>query len=336
MGAVMGFIPLRSQYEYYSEQWRLLDERFRHPGYFVSSAISLATVQSGIGDWDALRRRLEKVIEICNEMGDKRQAGEAYSFLSSIAIIEGDIRTAAENANRMLDHALKASNPIHFVWGCQWLGSVAIQRGKYEDAFAWAARARERTEKDSVGEVDNQTMDAIFAHAQWLTGAREESVRIAREICDKAAKASIVDYSIYIAYIHMTEVLFLDMERAWKEEVPAAEKEETLKYARQCTKIWKKYMPIFTVGAPAFYRFTGLVEWYEDKPEKAHVSWRRAVEKAHTFPMRFEEARAWLELGRHLPNEHPERDTALEHARRLFSELELENWVSTVDSETSN
>ncbi len=284
MGAVMGFIPLRSQYEYYSEQWRLLDERFKHPGYFVSSAISLATVQSGIGDWVALKPRLEKVIEICNEMGDKRQAGEAYSFLSSNAIIEGNIKDATDRATRMLEHALQVSNPIHFVWGCQWLGSIAIHRGNYEEAFSWAARARERTERDSVGEVDNQTMDAIFAHAQWLKGERAESVRMARAICDKAVKASIVDYSIYIAYIHMTEVLFLDLERAWSENETAAKREETMKYAQQCTKIWKKYMPIFTVGAPVYHRFTGLVEWYQDKPEKAFASWRTAVEKARCIP----------------------------------------------------
>ena len=336
MGAVMGFIPLRSQYEYYSEQWRLLDEHFQHPGYFVSSAISLATVQSGIGDWTALGRRLEKVIEICTDVGDKRQAGEAYSFLSSNAIIEGDIRAATEHSNRMLDHALKASNPIHYVWGCQWLGSIAIQRGNYEEAFAWAARARERTEKDSVGEVDNQTMDAIFAHAQWLTGEREESVRIAREICDKAVKASIVDYSIYIAYIHMTEVLFLDLERHWKENALAAEKETALNYARQCMKIWKKYMPIFTVGAPVYYRFMGLVEWYENKADEAHASWRLAVEKASSFPMKFEAARSWLELGRHSPAGNPERASAFENARQLFSELDLENWVATVNSELSS
>ena len=336
MGAVMGFIPLRSQYEYYSEQWRQLDERFQHPGYFVSSAISLATLQSGIGDWDALRSRLERVIEICNEVGDKRQAGEAYSFLSSNAIIEGNIQEATERSNRMVEHALKANNPIHFVWGCQWLGSIAIHRGNYEEAFSLAARAKERTEKDSVGEVDNQTMDAIFAHALWLKGERRESVRISREICDKAVKASIVDYSIYIAYIHMTEVLFLDLERAWEEDAPAAEKEEVLKYAQQCTKIWKKYMPIFTVGAPAYYRFSGLIEYYQNKPEKAYNSWRTAIEKAHAFPMKFEEARAYLELGRHLPKENPERANTLEKARQLFVEVGLDNWVSVVDSGQSN
>ncbi len=336
MGAVMGFIPLRSQYEYYAEQWRILDERFQHPGYFVSSVISLATLQSGIGDWEDLRPRLEKVIEICNEVGDKRQAGEAYSFLASNAIIEGNIKEAATRSNRMLEHALKASNPIHYVWGCQWLGSVAIHRGDYEEAFIMAARARERTQKESVGEVDNQTMDAVFAHALWLKGEREESVRIARQICDKAVKASIVDYSIYIAYIHMTEVLFLDLERAWNENAPAPEKEAAARYAQQCTKIWKKYMPIFTVGAPAYYRFTGLVDWYQNKPEKAYASWRKALEKAHAFPMKFEEAHADLELGRHLPAGNAERASTLENASRLFSELELENWASAVASEQSS
>ncbi len=269
-------------------------------------------------------------------MGDKRQAGEAYSFLSSNAIIEGNIKEATLRANLMLEHALKASNPIHYVWGCQWLGSVAIHRGNYEEAFVLAARARERTQKESVGEVDNQTMDAIFAHALWLKGERDESVRIARQICDKAVKASIVDYSIYIAYIHMTEVLFLDLERAWMENAPAPEKKTAARYAQQCTKIWKKYMPIFTVGAPAYYRFLGLVEWYENKPEKAFGSWRKAVERAHAFPMKFEEARAYVELGRHLPKGNAERESSLENASRLFRELELENWISAVEAERND
>lgn len=95
-------------------------------------------------------------------------------------------------------------------------------------------------------------------------------------------------------------------------------------------------MPIFPVGAPAYHRFTGLVEWVQNQPEKAYASWKMAVEKAHAFPMKFEEARAYLELGWHLPKGDPERDAALENARLLFSELALENWVSAVGSKQGN
>ena len=52
--------------------------------------------------------------------------------------------------------------------------------------------------------------------------------------------------------------------------------------------------------------------------------------------MKYEEARAYLELGKHLPKDNTERGTALEKAGALFSECGLENWVAVVKSEQSN
>jgi hypothetical protein len=75
------------------------------------------------------------------------------------------------------------------------------------------------------------------------------------------------------------------------------------------------------------------MEWYRNKPDKALQFWRQATEKAHAFPMKYEEARASLELGRHLPADNPERTQALENARRLFGECGLDNWVSAATAE---
>ena len=80
-------------------------------------------------------------------------------------------------------------------------------------------------------------------------------------------------------------------------------------------------------------RYQGSMEWYQNKPEKARQSWRMAIEKAHTFPMKYEEARASLELGRHLAADDAERVIVLENAFILFGECGLENWVSIATAE---
>jgi hypothetical protein len=49
--------------------------------------------------------------------------------------------------------------------------------------------------------------------------------------------------------------------------------------------------------------------------------------------MKYEEARAYFELGKQLPKENPERAVSLEKAGALFEECGLENWVSIVREE---
>ncbi|HEX9332053.1 MAG TPA: hypothetical protein VF896_09210, partial [Anaerolineales bacterium] len=114
---------------------------------------------------------------------------------------------------------------------------------------------------------------------------------------------------------------------------PKAQMDELVKYAQIAIKNLKKYTAIFSIGEPALKRYQGSMEWYKNKPESARKLWRGAIEKAHTFPMKYEEARASLELGRHLPNEDAERATLLGNACTLFEECGLENWVTVATAE---
>jgi hypothetical protein len=64
--------------------------------------------------------------------------------------------------------------------------------------------------------------------------------------------------------------------------------------------------------------------------EKALQSWRTAGEKAHVFPMNYEEGMAYLILGMHLPLGDPERAGSLEKASLAFTRGGFENWVEIV------
>jgi hypothetical protein len=108
---------------------------------------------------------------------------------------------------------------------------------------------------------------------------------------------------------------------------------EIEKYGGIALKNLKKFTGIFVIGAPALNRFNGNLAWYQGKAEKAYQFWRASADKAHSFPMKYEEARADFELGRHLPKENSERAMSLEKASILFEECGLENWVSIVKEE---
>ena len=140
----------------------------------------------------------------------------------------------------------------------------------------------------------------------------------------------VVDYSIYVGFFHIMDVVFLALEQAHRENRSAEEKKELIEYARLSAKIMKSYSKIFTVGEPAFHRYTGWVEWYRGKKDQAYQAWRMAGQKAHQIPMFYEEGQAYLALGENLPADDPEQVSSFEKARSAFAQGGFENWVEAV------
>ncbi len=330
MGAICGFIPSRGQARHYTEQWRVLNERFYNANYFVSSSIALATVESGIGAWKELQVSLEKVIEICNSLGDDRQAGEAISFLASNATMEGNVPSMESYNARLLENTMRRNNPVQLVWYCEWAGSLAVYLGEWDKALAIVERALKVMEKTPVGEVAEFIIHGIGVAVKWHTGDEETALKRAKELAERAVKMQVVDYSVYVGFFHFMDVIFLALERAYEQNHSQAEKDELMKYASLALKIMKAYARVFTAGEPAMYRYKGWVEWYSGKKEKAYQSWRTAVEKAHSTPMYYEEGMSYLALANHLPAESSERAASFEKARAAFTRGELRNFVERV------
>jgi class 3 adenylate cyclase/tetratricopeptide (TPR) repeat protein len=330
MGSIMGFIPIRSQARYYTEQWSVLNERFNHPGTFVSSAISLATVESGIGAWDLVKERMERVIAICNEIGNNRQAGEAVSFMATNATIEGNVQNVNFYNARLIENARRRNNPIQVVWSHQWAGSIALTQGKLDEALEHVEKATAVMEKSSVGELADFIVSAIRAKAKWLKGEQGRSLEDAKRLIDRAAKMQVVDYSIYIGFFHVMDVIFMALEQVHRENRSSAEEAELMTYAKRAAKIIKTYARVFTIGEPAYYRYNGWLLWYQGNKEKACHSWRTAAEKAGAFPMHYEEGMSRYILGRNLPPGDPERMLSLVKAHDAFKRGGFENWVETV------
>ncbi|HJS20413.1 MAG TPA: AAA family ATPase [Anaerolineales bacterium] len=327
MGAICGFIPLRGQAKYYTDQWRKLIERYYNANIFVSSSIALATVESGIGAWEELKIGMEKVVEICNSLGDNRQAGDALSYLASNAVTEGNLPEAEGYNARLLESAMRRNNPVQIVWNLQWAGSIEIRRGDYARALEITDRARKVLDKTPVGEVAELIIPGVRIEALWRTGKQEAALIGAKQLLDRAAKIQVVDYSVVVGFFHFMDVIFLGLEQAYEQDLPQAEKDELMKYARLALKVMKAYARVFTVGEPAAYRYGGWIDWYSGRKEKALRAWRMAAEKAHLIPMHYEEGFSYLTLASHLPSEEPERITSLEKARQAFQRGGLDHWA---------
>jgi hypothetical protein len=173
-------------------------------------------------------------------------------------------------------------------------------------------------------------INGLQISVEFRRGETEKTLATAKQLLDRAAKMQVVDYSIYVGFFHIMDVVFLALKQAHRENSPANQKKELLEYARLSTKIMKSYSQVFAVGEPAFYRYNGWVQWYLGKKEKAYQSWRTAGEKANQIPMYYEEGQAYLALGENLPPDDPEQARSFEKARAAFTRGGFENWVETV------
>lgn len=107
--------------------------------------------------------------------------------------------------------------------------------------------------------------------------------------------------------------------------------DELINYARLAIKVMNAYARVFTVGQPAVYRYTGWIEWYSGKREKAFRAWRMAAEKAHSIPMHYEEGLSYPLLARNASSEDPERNANLDKAQDAFRRGGLDHWVEVTN-----
>jgi tetratricopeptide (TPR) repeat protein len=284
-------------------------------------------VESGIGAWKELQESLEKVIEICNRLGNNRQAGEAISFLTSNATIEGNLPLTEHYNARLLENAMRRNNPVQMVWHYEWAGSSALRRGEWDQALEIAERALNLMVKAPVGEVAEFIIYGIQVEAEWRKGKQASALQLAKKLLERAVKMQVVDYSIYVGFFHFMDVIFMALEQAYEQNHAQTEKNELMKHAKLAWKIMKAYARVFTVGEPVVHRYQGWIEWYAGYGEKARQSWGLAGETAASIPMHYEEGLAYLALAAHLPANHPERTASLTKAREAFARGGLDYWV---------
>ncbi|MEW6240343.1 MAG: adenylate/guanylate cyclase domain-containing protein [Chloroflexota bacterium] len=334
VSSISGFIPWRSQSEYYARQWSRLDRQFNHAGYYVSSTNSLAAYDSGIGKWEDLKPRLEKVVQICNELGDHRQAGEALSYLACNACYEGDFHTAHGYMTRLKEHSQRRHNPVIKEWAQQAEGYVLMSLGRLDEALQPLEQALRLMAQEPVGDVAEYIINGQIARIQALKKDKD-GLALAQKLADRASKASVVDYSVYLGYVNIAEAIFLFLEEAAKGNARDAERAAMMKSAKQMLKVFKNYSAIFFAGEPAYFRFAGLAAWYANKPKQAFALWQKGIEKAEPLSMLYEIGRISLETASRLPAGDPGRSAALTRARDCFTRLNLDQWLAAVQREES-
>lgn len=326
--AMAGFIPLPSQARYYKERWKTLGQKIDHPDSFVRSAIALCTVASGNGEWQEVKDLIEKAFAICNELGDHRQAGDAIAYLGVNTLLEGGPALWRPYNQRVWEVAMRRQNPIHIGFAYQMDCTALVWTGQYDECIAAAKKCLALSEKSWVGDIPEYIVRSAMWLAMWLKGERDAVWEAVKAALEKFSKASVVDFSAYLIHAQLAEIVFLALEEGKQNLLPKPQMDEIEKYAGVAIKTLKKFTGVFAIGGPALERYKGQWEWYHDRPEKAYALWRAAAEKAHALPITYEEGRAELLLGKHLPASAPERAVHVQKACAIFEASGYDNWAA--------
>jgi hypothetical protein len=103
--------------------------------------------------------------------------------------------------------------------------------------------------------------------------------------------------------------------------------------ALNTVKAVKSFARVFPIGRPRAALYQGCAENLDGKHDKALRRWKEALPIARKLGMPYDEALIYLEIGRHLPTQNPEKRNALTQALELFRTLQAEYDIDRTQSE---
>jgi tetratricopeptide (TPR) repeat protein len=199
-------------------------------------------------------------------------------------------------------------------WALHYQAHIHLRLGDYGKARAALEQTLAWTEAHG-GLTDRIIVDGTLA----LLRLREGNPGGAREAAEKAlAKLSAgkpVAHFVYFGVMAVAEVLLTLWERDGGVDASLAES------ARAARKAVDAFEKVFRFGRPAAQLWRGSEAWVAGNAPRAYEHWRRCIQRAGRKGMAYEEARARLELARHLPPDDPARQVHAQRAVELFTKL---------------
>lgn len=272
----------------------------------------------GDGRWDRGRERLEQAVALSRRIGDWRRWEESLGELARLDYFQGAFEASAAQFAQMLEVARARDHEQARMWGLHG-GSVSLLRlGRLAEAAALLAESP-AVRGEPVGAADAILGLGLLATLRRLEGDWTAARRAAEATHDWIGRTQpIVNYSLE-GYTGAAET-FLSLWE-WGGFRWGYEQRDLERRARQVCAALRRFARIFPLGRPRSWLCRGLLQWLSGHPARARSSWRRGLRESERMAMPYEQARAHLEIGRHLAAGDPARHSHLARAEELFARL---------------
>ncbi|MBZ4423170.1 serine/threonine-protein kinase [Myxococcus sp. RHSTA-1-4] len=314
MAVVAGTVPVRPVAEAWVGRARDVAERVGNPADLAYVLCRNAVYGAYVARWADVEAALGRAIGIVDSVGDLRLAEECRALLTVVYLYQGrfseglPLMAWLEGSARRRD-ALQTQH-----WALHYQAHIHVRLGEPGKARAALEQTLAWTEAQG-GLTDRIIVEGTLA----LLRLREGNTQGAREAAEKAlAKLSAgkpVAHFVYFGVMSVAEVLLTLWERDGGVDASLADS------ARAARKAVDAFAKVFPFGQPAALLWRGNEAWGAGDAPRAWEMWRRCITVAGKKGTAYEEARARLELARHLPVDDPARRTQAERAVELFTRL---------------
>jgi len=268
-------------------------------------------------DWARAQADLPRAIETLDRLGDRRSWGDCMTMLASGAAFTGDF----ERANALFAEIAgpRSGSLIHRTTAAVWQGRVAILQGQLDRAVTLLNSALELT----ADSTDPLTMVYVQINAwSFLAAAyiRQGKIDLALSAAETAsqiiARQKAGAAQLNVPFVHLAEVYLA----LWESE-PNRLSSDSRAYAKEAQRLCRAMRMTRYAARVRALRCQGLHDWLTGKSSKAMKTWQDSLSQAQKLNMPFEEAQAYYEIGRHLPETDPIRAEHLARARELFAKM---------------
>jgi hypothetical protein len=330
MATVMGSIPaLRSLVEAWCARALEMAERSGNVASLIYVLVRCGVCGVGYARWKDVRTWAERARQLADGARDLRQCEESHCVLSLASLYQGHFRQGIEHANALEASAQRRGAVQTQYWGPMTRSGSMVRLGRapevareLEVALPWF--------EAKAGASETVNIHGGLALSLLRQGQEERALEVAAKGLALLRGMKPVAYWIFGGAAQVAEVYLTVWERRGGGGAPG---EALVREAREACKAMRLFGRAFSFGEPFALLCDGLEAHLSGRREAAERAWRQCAARAAHLGMPYEEARAWLELGRHQSLEQPERRELLLRARALFSQLEAADELARTEAE---
>ena len=269
--------------------------------------------------WREVETWVERARGLASSARDFRQFEQGCSMLLNALYYQGGFRRGVDVSYELEHSARKREAVQSAYWGPMLRARCLVRLGRTGEALHELEQVRPWYEAHA-STTEQLLLYGPLSLALLHHGQRERALEWAARGLALMRAMRPVNCLILGGVRMITEVYLAEWERV--AAGPAAGAREVERAAREACAFLRSFARAFAFGEPFSLLCNGQEAWLSGWTGAALRTWRRGVERAVELAMPYEEARARLELGRHLPLEAPEREAHLSRARELFQRLE--------------
>lgn len=276
--------------------------------------------------WSEAAAHIRRAEAIASGIGDMRLCEEARTQAGILALYHGPLEPGLEPLQSAYELSRRSGSQQGACWSLLGRGDLLVRLGRASEAVPLY--------EEAIGRVDEPAMrtEGIWGHGglalAWLRLDRPE--RAGDHV--RLALGLLAATTPFAFWVQQGTAATAEVALALLERERGAGRARALRgeAARACAAM-HRYARRFPLGRGHDLLWRGVFAWLTGHPQRARRTWRSAIVVAQALGLPYEQARAHVELGRHLPGDDPERAVHFDAARDLFAGLGCADAVARVE-----